>query len=255
MRSLDSSSVGKKVTVTSKDLFDKHVPDPQESGWPRNLIMFEMLGSSNNPSSASILTLSSSSSSDTTQSITIRGVVSGEIDIEEIALSGTSSVATTKSFTSIISIGKSAVTAGRVTITSNSAAVTIATLSPQEQTIKLRKFRAYPTPDATYTYEFKHFALPPILTSRYQDIEIPVRWDYVVEQYAFALALQAKGQTQLQEFTTQMQLADAMLKTDMTSEESQSSEILIIPQRALTDGQRSNLFQPPSGFGFTEEIF
>jgi len=255
IRALDTGDVGKKVTVIAKDLFDKHVPDPQESGWPVRLIMFEMLGASNNPSSASILTLSSSSSADTSQSVTIRGVVSGEIDIEEVALSGTSTVVTTKSFTSIISIGKSDVTTGRVTITSNGGAVTIATLSPQEQTINLRQFRAYPTPDATYTLQFKHFALPPILTNRYQDTEIPSRWDYIVEQYAFALALQAKGQDQLQEFTTQIQFADKMLEADMVSEESQSSESVIQPQEALSQNIGSALFQPPSGFGFTEEVF
>lgn len=255
IRSLDASSIGKKVTVLSQDLFDTHIPDPQNSGWPVTLIMFNMLGSRNDPSSSSVLTLASSSASDTSQSITIRGIVGGDIDVEEIALSGVTEVSTTRSFTSIISIGKSAVTTGRVTITSNSAAVTIVVLSPQEQTIKLREFRAYPQPDATYTLQFKNFGMPPILTSRYQDSEISPRWDYIIEQYAFAFVLQSKGQDQLQEFTTQIQFADKMLELDMATEESQSTEVIIRPQKPSFGTLQGNLWQPPSGRGFTEELF
>ncbi len=255
LRSLDTSNVGKKVDVVSEDIFDLHIPDPTQSGWPVIMTIFDMLGASNDPSSASVLTLSSSSATDTSQFVTVRGIVGGEIDVEEIALDGTTSVSTNKSFTRIFSIGKNATTVGRITITSNSAAVTIAVLSPQEKTIKIRQFRAYPTPDATYTIQFKFFAIPPILTSRYQDAEIPHRWDYIIDQYAFALALQAKGKEQIEEFVTQMQLADKMVGQDMTTEESLSSETIIVPQRALTAAFLSNFAWPPSGTGFTEEGF
>jgi hypothetical protein len=196
----------------------------------------------------------SSSASDTSQTVTIRGVVSGEIDVEEVSINGTSAVSTTKSFSSILSVSKSAVAAGRVTLTSNGGVVTNVVLAPQEKTTRLRKIRFLPTPDAVYTVIFKHFAKPTVLTVRYEDTEIPSRWDYIVEQYAFALALQAKGKEQAEEFVAQMQLADKMLEADMASEEAESSETILVPNRALEDVP-SRFFLPPSGYGFTNEAF
>jgi hypothetical protein len=249
--SQDSDGVGKSVDVYPEETIDQKVPDPQASGWPKILGISDELGVETQPSSASVISVVSSSSSDTTQIVVIRGVVSGETDVEEVSLNGTNAVSTTKSFSSILAVSKSATSVGRVTLTSNSGVVTNVVIAPQEKTTRLRKVRFLPTPDAVYSVIFKHFAKPPILTTRYEDTEIPVRWDYIVDQYAFALALQAKGKEQSEEFALQMQLADKMLEADMATEESESSETIIILNRALM-GRRSPFSEPPSGYGFEE---
>jgi len=84
------------------------------------------------PSSASQISVSSDSSSDTTQSITIYGVVNNNRTLETVELNGTSSVSTEKSFSQIISVKKSSSTSGTITLKSNGGAVTNCTLSSSE---------------------------------------------------------------------------------------------------------------------------
>ena len=83
------------------------------------------------PSAASKLAIVSSSVSDTTQTLFIRGIVSGAETYESVTLTGDTPVNSANSYTRIKGISKSAATAGYVTITSNSAAVTNA-LIPME---------------------------------------------------------------------------------------------------------------------------
>ena len=83
------------------------------------------------PIEASVLRVYSSSSADTSIGITIFGIVSGYPDYETITTNvsnGTTAVSGSKSFTSIERIVKDASTTGRITIDSNTAAVTVATL-------------------------------------------------------------------------------------------------------------------------------
>lgn len=103
------------------------------------------------PSSASSISCVSDSSSDTTQSITIYGVVDNNRIIETVELNGTSSVSTDNSFLEIISVKKSSETTGTVTLTSNSGAVTNCTLSANELTKDkwvLREIVGAPTEDS-----------------------------------------------------------------------------------------------------------
>lgn len=68
------------------------------------------------PTSASPITIVSTSSSDTSQSVFLRGIVDGVEVTEELVLSGMTEVTSTKLFTSIIHITKSAETVGRVIV-------------------------------------------------------------------------------------------------------------------------------------------
>lgn len=237
-----------RLTVVKEDTFDKFVPNPQASGNPEFVRLFEMTGAENQPSSASVISVASNSASDTTQKILIKGFVNGEIDYEELSLSGISTVSTTKLFSEIYAISKSDDTAGKITITAG--ATTIGTLSTQERVLRLRKLRFYPAPGSAITMTIKHLALPPLLTHAYEDTEIPVRWDYVVDQFALAFALQAKGQEQITEQSAEFQLAELFLKEDMVSEEYLSGEEIILPERVGGTGDSSWLNQL-SGFGYT----
>lgn len=84
------------------------------------------------PSSASVIAVVSNRSTDLTQVITIEGTVDGLNDVETIILEGTSSVSTLKSFSYIKGIRKSSDTDGTVTLTSNSAVVTNATITAKQ---------------------------------------------------------------------------------------------------------------------------
>lgn len=230
----------------SRDDFDTRIPNPVAIGNPVIYTDFEYVGVDSQPTSASVLSVSSNSASDTLQKVRIRGVVNGEEDVEEIQLSGTTAVLTTKLFSSVRSVSKSAATAGKVTVTANSGAVTVVILGPLETVLRLKKLTAYPFPSASATWTLSHFKLPFIPTADNDDSEIPARWDYVVEQWAFALSLQPQGQDQLQEQTTQFQIAQQYLDSDMAAEERQSAESIIQPNRGLEDG--------PYNLGFLDDV-
>jgi hypothetical protein len=246
-----STGSTKKLRPIPKHHFDLRFADPTSSGDPEMYVLSDMLGVNEQPSSASVITIVSSDASDTTQAVLIKGLVSGQEDYEQVTLNGTTSASTTKSFSSIISVTKSAATAGRVTLTSNGGAVTNLVLAPQENTIRLRKVSLYPIPASVLTVTFHNFANPPYLTHRYEDSQIPARWDYIVDQWAYALALQAKGQDQAMEFKLQYEVAKIFLEEDMSTEEKISSEEPVMPLKAGDFGDSQWAHRLP-GYGYTE---
>jgi len=86
----------------------------------------------NQPTSASVLAIVSSSASDTTPIVFIRGISGGVEVSESVTVTGTTPVNTTNSYTRIKAISKSAASVGKITITSNSSAVTNAVIAPEE---------------------------------------------------------------------------------------------------------------------------
>lgn len=245
------------VRPISEDKFDTEVPNPISSANPEIAMLFENTGVRTQPTSASIVTIASNSASDTTQKVLVRGVVSGEEDSELLSLSGLTSVNSTKSFSKIYAISKSAATAGLITVTSNSGAVSVLTIGPLEKTVRVKKIRFYPIPSAVGTITIKHFRVPFIPTQDFDDSGIPSRWDYIVEQYAFAMALQPLGQDQINEQTVEFQLADKMLLEDMASEEKQDSSVVLVPNRVFSDGPRTQGFIRSSvdGLSFEEDSY
>ena len=114
-----------------------------------------------------------------------------------------------------------------------------------ETTVRLRKIRFFPEAGSSITVTLKHYKNPVIPVTLYDTHEIPSKWDYVVEQYAFALALQSKGKEQAEEAAMQFQLADKYLNEDMAAEEKQTSEGLIVPDRVFDTGPQSGgLLEP-----------
>ncbi len=108
------------------------------------------------PTSSSALTISSSASGDTNIDVTAFGIVSSYPDYETIttdASDGTTGVDGSKSFTSVDRIVKGSSSTGRITVTSNSAAVTVAVLPVGDTTagIMYRKIKVYPLDSAGTT--------------------------------------------------------------------------------------------------------
>jgi len=107
------------------------------------------------PVEASAITISSSVDADTSVDVTVFGTVSSYPDFEIIttnASTATTAVAGSKSFTNVDRIVKNKTTTGRITCTSNSANVTVATLPVGDTTagIMLRKVQIYPIPDSVF---------------------------------------------------------------------------------------------------------
>lgn len=238
------------IKVISESFFDEKVPNPTETGVPRFCRLFEMTGSWTQPSSASVVQVVSSNAADTTQKVLVKGLINDQyIDMEEMSLAGTATVSGSKLFTSILAITKSDSTTGYVTVSASSA--TLAVMSPADTVVRNRIMRFYPEPDSAYQITIKHFGLAPQLTHAYEDTEIPQRWDYVVDQFAFALALQSKGQEQAAEFQTAFNVATKMLEHDMATEEYIASEEIIIPQRWGSNiGELNPWASLPTGYNY-----
>lgn len=136
--------------------------DQDITGTPRYYRMWKTDMVQTQPTSASVITVVSSSSSDTNIKITIFGIVSGFPDYETIttnASNGTTSVSGSKSFSSVERIVKDQPSVGRITVTSNSGAVTVATIPVGDTTsgIVYRKIKLNPIPNASFTMNVYYY--------------------------------------------------------------------------------------------------
>lgn len=119
------------------------------------------------------------------------------------------------------------------------------------KSLSTRVLRMFPRPSAQQNLTVYYFQSPPTLMLAGQDSQIPNRWDYVVDQFAFAFALQSKGQEQLPEFAKQMEIAMKFLEEDMASEEFISQDQLIYPNKWGQQGDTAwGSIALPSGYGY-----
>ncbi len=114
------------------------------------------------PLEASVVTIVSSSASDTTQSVTIFGTVSGYPDFETITVTGTTPAAGSKLFSYIERCPKSASTIGRITITANSGGATVAVLPVGDTTagISYKKIQLFPLPSQVFPIKVQYYKDP-----------------------------------------------------------------------------------------------
>lgn len=120
------------------------------------------------PSSSSTISVVSSSASDSTQTVRIKGYDSNGVQLEEsITLNGTSAQTSSNSYVEIQSITKSASTVGRITVTSNSGAVTVAILAPADLSYMVKVVRLNYTPNGAITVKMPYIILPYPLVSDY----------------------------------------------------------------------------------------
>lgn len=126
----------------------------------------------NQPTAASVITFVSSSASDTSQTVYVKGFDSnGYEDYETVTLTGTTPVATSKSFVRVLLIAKSAVTTGLITATSNSGAVSVAVLSRAMLEHRIKVMRFVNIPNQTLTIEINYIQKP---TPMSQDYDYPL---------------------------------------------------------------------------------
>ncbi len=132
---------------------------------PVNYRMWGMDSTLEQLKSPSVITLSSSSSTDTSIAVTIFGTVSGYPDYEIIntnGSNGTTSVAGSKTFSSVERITKNANTTGRITCTANSANVTVGVLPVGNTTTgpNYAKIQLYPLPNTVFPINCFYYKLP-----------------------------------------------------------------------------------------------
>lgn len=119
------------------------------------------------PSSASVLAIVSGSASDISQTIFIRGISDGVEVTESVSLTGTTPANSTNSYTRVKAISKSAATVGKVTITSNSAAVTLAVIAPSELITRYKIFVAHYVPAEVITIALPYIINPLPMSNDY----------------------------------------------------------------------------------------
>ena len=123
------------------------------------------------PSAASTLSIVSSSASDTSQTILIRGISFGVEVYESVTLTGTAAATSANSYTRIKGISKSSATAGYVTITSNSAAVTNAVIPLETLETRYKILIIHYVPTSVSTIALPYIVNPLPLS---QDYDYPV---------------------------------------------------------------------------------
>jgi hypothetical protein len=123
------------------------------------------------PTSASTISVVSSSASDTTQTILIRGISSGVETSESVTLTGTTPAVSTNSYTRVKAISKSAVTVGKITLTSNSSAVSIAVMAPKVKESRYKLIKLHYVPSSVITVSLPYITKPLPLT---EDNDYPV---------------------------------------------------------------------------------
>lgn len=167
--------------------FRTYDPGPTATG---NAYLYRLKGFSpvqNQPTSASALSIVSSSASDTAVIINIQGLDGSNILVNETkTLTGTTPVSTTNSYSKLISISKDRISVGKVTITSNAAAVTNVVIAPKNRHVShpIIALTNIPASVATLYYDFT-MAVPDITAD--DDIcVLPEQYHDVPELYAKA---------------------------------------------------------------------
>lgn len=122
------------------------------------------------PLASSVVTIASSSSTDTNIAVTVFGTVSGYPDYEIITTNssnGTTAVVGAKSFSSIERVVKNAVTTGRITATTDSAATTVSVLPVGNTTSgpMYTRVQLYPLPYNVLPINVYYYKLPYMLVN------------------------------------------------------------------------------------------
>ena len=151
------------------------------------------------PFAASVVTVSSSSAADVSKSITVFGEVSGYPDSETILTDntdGTTNSSGSKLFSSIERVTKNATTTGRVTVTTNSGAATVAVLPTGLTTsgVQYRKIQVWPLPSDVFNINVQYYKEPYRLVGDDDVHELGMEFDEAIILLASAKIKYAENQ-------------------------------------------------------------
>lgn len=202
-----------------KDFFFE-VPDASSMGDPEFYDIVDT-GVENQPIAAGTLSLSSSSASDGSAfTVLVRGMVSAVKDYEEVTMNGTTAVVTTKSFSRVDQVIKSAAFTGKLTVTADSGNTTIHTIPPEALQVTRRKLWVYPYPENKIRiYVSGWEELPRIIRAK----DVPLISSDLYIQAALVYALQMIGEWS--KAGAQLQLAQAQMALEIQKYGTSDSDV------------------------------
>ena len=152
---IDDGANDRQVKQITKGDYDGLYPGTSSTGDPFNYYILGVYGVNAQPSSASVLAFVSDLGADNGK-IRVSGFVGGVYSHESVTLNGTSTVNTTKSYTTVERITKLQATTtthtGTVTVKSNSNAVTVAVIPYHLDSASHIWIEFHPKPDTIRTY-------------------------------------------------------------------------------------------------------
>jgi len=108
--------------------------------------------------------------------VNIQGFIGGEIDSENVELNGSNQVVTLKTVNTLVSIGKSDKTGGKITIQTEDGSRTLGTLAPGDTEIERQTVLLWPKPDGAETLKYRFFMKHPFLWLDSDRILLPTKW-------------------------------------------------------------------------------
>jgi len=164
--------------VTDQEFYSSGINET-DKGVPTHYRMWGVNSVQKQPLEASVMTISSTTLTDTAQTVTFYGTVSGYPDMEQVTLTGTASASGVKLFTEIERIVKDSSTSGRVTVTANSGNTTVAVLPVGNTTasIMYRKIQLWPLPSTSFNINCQYYKIPYRLVNDYDVHELGQDFD------------------------------------------------------------------------------
>lgn len=147
---------------------------------------------------ASTISGSSSSANDTSVSCTIYGDVSGYPDQEDLTITGTSEVTTTKSFSNVDRISVNGSRVGRLTFTANSGNTTVSVIPSGDGTDQIiyTKVQLWPLPDAVFPINVYYYEDPYKLVNDNDVHQLGAQFDRAIIFHAVADLKLEEGQVE-----------------------------------------------------------
>ena len=156
----------------------RYDPDLDDTGNPTHYSIYGMSEVEAQPVSASVIDIVSSHVSDTTQTVRITGLVSSKEDNEQVSLNGTTTRTTTKAFSEVFSVRKSASSLGRVT--ASAGAVTLVVIPPNLLSVQYQPINLWPEPDGVFTILVRYTRKPHKIINVEDVPDVPERYHELV---------------------------------------------------------------------------
>lgn len=194
---LDSRCDGRRVKKMNNESSDSHLfldnlanllwrdPTPTESGDPWAFSFQGLARVQALTTAASTLSVASSDADDASKKIVVRGLASGIYQTETITLDASDGrTAVTSSLTwdagEVETVQKQSTFEGTLTVTAQSAAVTVVSIPPNDLAVEAPLIRLMNVPDSVQTLRYYFYQKVRRLTSDYDIPTIPEPWQWEI---------------------------------------------------------------------------
>jgi hypothetical protein len=163
----------------------------------------------------------SDDAADTSQTVVVKGLLASDQEFkEELTLSGTSAVQTTKSYTELFSVSTDGTQAGVLTLSGSTSSTAYAVLTPTERTARYRRLRLNFVPPSATTITLYGKKKVNRLSFENDVVEVPI--GPILKQYAISAHFAQQRQHGAAQY--HRSVAERMLQ-DMTSDLDQEDRV------------------------------